>query len=155
MLRAVACCAAIFAAVLITCAAAFAGTRGKPVGTFNGCPAGLRVLPTNPAGWRPAARQAASIFLKTTFARWNKQRHWGIRLAGAYVGEPFLVRHWLPSGWIKSECGLAVWQRSVWVNVTFPAMEYPNPKGPCNSCAQEVLLLGDTRHGWITWGSYS
>ncbi|HJX53437.1 MAG TPA: hypothetical protein VJ801_11790, partial [Polyangia bacterium] len=62
--------------------------------------------------------------------------------------------HWLPSGWIKTECGNGVWQRSVGVSVRFPAMEYPNPKGPCNDCAHVTLLLGKTRHGWVTWGNY-
>lgn len=95
------------------------------------------------------------MFVKTTYATWNRERHWGLKLAGAQVGEPFLVRHWLPSGWIKTECGLAVWQGSIGVNVTFPAMEYPNPNGPCNACGHLVLLLGTTaRDSWRVWGSY-
>jgi hypothetical protein len=60
----------------------------------------------------------------------------------------------LPSGWIREECGKRVWLRSVAVGVGFPAMEYPNPVGPCNSCAHVVLLLGKTRGGWVTWGNY-
>jgi hypothetical protein len=133
------------------CAAALAGTDGKPVGTFNGCPVGLQPLSTT---YKPAARHAATVFLTTTYAMWNKERHWGMRMAGAQVGEPFFVRHWLPSGWIKAECGNKVWRRSLGVNVGFPAMEYPNPLGPCNDCAHVTLLLGKTQRGWVTWGNY-
>jgi hypothetical protein len=78
----------------------------------------------------------------------------GHEARGARVGIPFPVRHWLPSGWIKTECGNQVWQRSVGVGVRFPAMEYPNPKGPCNACAHVTLLLGKTDHSWVTWGNY-
>lgn len=77
-----------------------------------------------------------------------------MRLAGAQVGQPFFTRKWLPSGWIRTECGVKVWQRSVAVGVRFPAMEYPNPKGPCNDCAHVTLLLGKTRHRWVVWGNY-
>jgi hypothetical protein len=128
-----------------------AATHAQPVGTFNGCPAGLLPLRTTQ---KSAARHAASIFLATTYAQWNKERRWGMRLAGAQVGEPVLVRQWPSSGWIKTECGGEVWQRSFGVSVRFPAMEYPNPKGPCNDCAHVRLLLGKTRHGWVTWGNY-
>jgi hypothetical protein len=133
------------------CGSALAATHGKPVGTFNGCPVGLQPLS---ASYKPAARHAAIVFLTNTYAKWNKERHWGMRLAGARVGNPFQVRHWLPSGWIKTECGNHVSQRSVGVDVRFPAMEYPNPKGPCNACAHVTLLLGKTHHGWVTWGNY-
>jgi hypothetical protein len=133
------------------CASALAATQGKPVGTFYGCPVGLQPLSTT---YKPAARRAAIVFLTTTYAKWNKERHWGMRVAGARVGIPFPVRHWLPSGWIKTECGNQVWQRSVGVGARFPAMEYPNPKGPCNACAHVTLLLGKTHHGWVTWGNY-
>jgi len=136
---------------LVVSAVALAASPGKPFGTFSGCPVGL--LPP-PATYEPAARHAASVFLTTTYAKWNTERHWGMKLAGAEVGEPFLVRNWLPSGWIKTECGRGVWQRSVGVTVGFPAMEYPNPEGPCADCAHVTLLLGKTRHGWVTWGNY-
>ena len=129
------------------CASALAATDGKPVGTFYGCPVGLLPLSTT---YKPAVRRAAIVFLTTTYAKWNKERHWSMRLAGARVGIPFPVRHWLPSGWIKTECGNQVWQRSMGVGVRFPAMEYPNPKGPCNDCAHVTLLLGKTHHGWVT-----
>jgi hypothetical protein len=132
-------------------AAALASTHGKPVGTFNGCPVGLKPLSTT---YKPAARHAAIVFLATTYVKWNKERHWGLRLAGARVGDPFPVRRWLPSGWIKTECGNQVWRRSVGVGVRFPAMLYRNPKGPCNACAHVTLLLGETPRGWVTWGNY-
>lgn len=145
-----ACCVGGAGAAALS-AVALAATHGKPVGTFNGCPAGLQPLPSK---YKTASRHAAIVFLTTTYATWNKERHWGMMLKGAQVGEPFLVRHWLPSGWIKTECGNEVWRRSVGVSVRFPAMEYPNPKGPCNACAHVTLLLGETRHGWMTWGNY-
>jgi hypothetical protein len=137
--------------VAMACAVALGAAAGKPVGTFNGCPAGLEPVPTT---YKSTARDAATVFLRTTYARWDRERHWGIKLAGAQVGRPFLVQHWLPSGWIKSECGTSVWRRSVGVSVSFPAMEYPNPKGPCNACSHVTLLLGKTQHGWATWGNY-
>jgi hypothetical protein len=143
---------------LLTIAATFASSvaapgavGSKPVRTFNGCPRGLEALPAN---WQPQARIEAREFLTTTYATWNRERHWGLRLAGAQEGTPFLVRHWLPSGWIKSECGRIVWARSVGVTFVFPAMEYPNPKGPCNACAHVTLLLGKTPTRWVTWGNY-
>ena len=151
MLRLGFACVAASAVALAVCAVALAASQGKPVGTFDGCPVGLLAPPST---YKPAARQAAMVFLTTTYARWNKERHWGMKFAGAQVGEPFLVRHWLSSGWIKTECGNEVWQRSVGVNVGFPAMEYPNPKGPCNDCAHVTLLLGKTHRGWVTWGNY-
>ena len=127
------------------------GSATKPAGTYNGCPTGLLRVP---ATYRTEGRRAATAFLHTTYARWNRLHHWGIRLAGAQIGSPILVRHWFPSGWIKDECGQTVWLRSVAVGVGFPAMEYPNPIGPCNACAHIVFLLGKTRRGWITWGNY-
>lgn len=147
--------ARFLAAVAITgaaCAApALAGRAVKPTGTFNGCPHGLSPVP---AGYRTDARRAATHFLHITYAKWNRVHHWGIRLAGADVGLPVLVRDWLPSGWVKEECGRTVWLRSVVVPVAFPAMEYPNPVGPCNACAHIAFLLGKTSRGWIAWGEY-
>jgi hypothetical protein len=138
----------------LMCSAAFASVNGKPAaGTFNGCPAQLQSLGAR-AQWQPAARHSAMTFLKTTYTRWNKARHWGLRLAGAKEGTPFLVRHWLPSGWIRNECGAMVWHRSVGVTFGLPAMEYANPKGPCGDCASVTLLLGKTRGGWTIWGQH-
>jgi hypothetical protein len=57
----------------------------------------------------------------------------GMKTAGAKMNGVLLVRHWLPSGWVKSECGLRVWERSVIVGVYYPAMDPPhNPIGHCN-----------------------
>jgi hypothetical protein len=128
-----------------------AGAFGRTIGTFNGCPHGLQALPLT---WRHEAATEAMTFLTTTYAAWNRQRHWALRMAGAQGGAPFLVRRWLPSGWIKRECGRTVWARSVGVTFIFPAMEYPNPKGPCNACAHVTLLLGKTRSAWVSWGNY-
>jgi hypothetical protein len=77
-----------------------------------------------------------------------------MRLRGAKEKAPFLVTDWLPSGWIRAECGLKVWKRSVVVTFRLPAMEYPNPKGPCSDCAHVTLLLGRTAHGWTAWGNF-
>lgn len=130
---------------------ALSGSAAKPAGTYNGCPIGLVPVP---AAYRTEGRRAAATFLHTTYARWDRLHHWGVRPAGAQIGSPILVRHWLPSGWVKEECGQTVWLRSVAVGIRFPAMEYPNPIGPCNACAHIVLLLGRTRRGWIIWGNY-
>jgi hypothetical protein len=149
--RSLLCCWVVVLAALSLGVATCGGAAGKPSGTFDGCPTGLRVPGS---GWSTAARQEAAVFLGTTYARWNRQRHRKIRLAGAQVGKPLLVRHWLPSRWVKTECGLTVWRLSVVVPVVFPAMEYPNPSGPCNACARTVWLLGKTDHGWLVWGNY-
>ncbi len=84
----------------------------------------------------------------------SRSHRWGLKLAGAEPGRVLLVADWLPSGWVEQECGVKVWQRSVVVPVRFPAMEYPNPKGPCNDCAGVTFLLGKTTRGWIVWGQY-
>jgi hypothetical protein len=135
-------------------AAATAIASGKPAGTFNGCPTGVLPPASNAVEYAPTARRLALRFLRTNYARMNRSHHWGLKLAGATAGQVLLVRHWLPSGWIKRECGLEVWQRSVVVPIGLPAMEYPNPKGPCNSCARIAFLLAHTTGGWIVWGQY-
>jgi hypothetical protein len=143
---------ALAVSVAAVSAAASAGKR--PAGTFYGCPSGLLTVPAGES-WRPAARRAGLHFLRTTYARWNRQHpRRRVRLRGATAGRPLLARRWLPSGWIKSECGASTRQRSVVVPIGLPAMEYPNPRGPCNDCAHVVLLLGLTRHGWTAWGQY-
>jgi hypothetical protein len=66
-----------------------------------------------------------------------------------------LVRHWLPSGWIKRECGPTVWRNSVAVDVYFPRLDKPhNPVGHCNACAHVTFLAALTRGGWTVWGDY-
>jgi hypothetical protein len=131
---------------LLASAAASGRDDGNPTGTFRGCPVGLEPLPTDATRWQPGARAAAHVFLTTTFARWNRQRHWRMKLAGAQERMLLPVRKWIPSGWVKRECGRTVWDRSVMVDFDLPAM------GPCESCAHVVFLLGKTRRGWITWG---
>lgn len=133
---------------------ALASGARRPAGTFHGCPSGLIALPSSAALWRPQARRAGLHFLRTTYARWNRRHHWRLRLRRAKAGRPLLASHWLPSGWIKSECGETTRKRSVVVPIQLPAMEYPNPVGPCNACAHVTLLLGLTRHGWTAWGQY-
>jgi hypothetical protein len=132
------------AAVVLSAAALSATAHaGTPAGTFAGCPAGLRPVPAN--------YLAATPPVAVRFAKAHAQ---GTRTRGAHATLVLRVPHWFPSGWIKTECGLTVWQRSVAVNVEFPAMEYPNPKGPCDACAHLVYLLGYTAHGWKVWGNY-
>ena len=62
---------------------------------------------------------------------------------------------WLPSGWVRSECGLTVWQRSLAVGVFFPAMNpAQNPVGYCGSCASITFLVARVPRGWLVWGNY-
>jgi hypothetical protein len=130
------------AIALSSAALAATAHAGTPPGTFVGCPTGLKPVPAN---YRTATPPIA--------VRFAKAHAQGTRTRGARATMVLQVPHWLPSGWIKSECGLTVWQRSVAVNVEFPAMEYPNPKGPCEDCAHLVYVLGYTTHGWTVWGS--
>ena len=88
-------------------------------------------------------------------ARMARTEHSRLKVAGARTTRVLLVRHWLPSGWIQSECGLAVWQRSLAVGVYFPAMDPPhNPVGHCNDCASITFLLSKQARGWTVWGNY-
>jgi hypothetical protein len=76
-------------------------------------------------------------------------------LVGARVRFVIRVRNWLPSGWIKSECGLRVWRDSVAVDVYFPRLDPPhNPVGHCNACAHVTFLAARTSGGWTVWGRY-
>ena len=66
-----------------------------------------------------------------------------------------LVRRWLPSDWIKQECGLTVWRRSVAVAVYFPRLDKPhNPIGHCNACAVLTFIAARTLGGWTVWARY-
>ena len=79
----------------------------------------------------------------------------GMKLAGARANGVLLVRHWLPSGWVKTECGLRVWQRSLVVGVYYPAMDPPqNPIGHCGDCARIRFLIAKTARGWLVWGRF-
>jgi hypothetical protein len=142
------------AVALSVCGASLASAAGTPFGTFNGCPTGLLRQPSNPGGAAPTVRRVALRFLVTTYAQMNRSRDWGLKLTGAKAGRVLLVRDWLPNGWVKQECGLKVWQRSLVAFIRLPAMEYPNPKGPCNDCAGIEFLLGKTTRGWTVWGQY-
>jgi hypothetical protein len=144
----------LLAAIAVATGAAATSAAGRPAGTFHGCPSGLVALPADTALWRTEARQVGLHFVRTTYARWNRQHHWRLRLRGATAGRPFRASRWLPSGWIKTECGSTTRERSVVVPISLPAMRYPNPVGPCNDCASVTLLLGLTRHGWTAWGQY-
>ena len=141
---------AMLAAAAVSAFVVASAIAAVPAGTFAGCPRGLL---SPPPSYRAQARRVTTRFLHTTYARWNVIHHWRTRLAGAQVGTPSLVRHWLPSGWVREECGKTVWLRSVVVGVGLPAMEYPNPIGPCADCAHVTFLLGETRHGWTVWGN--
>ena len=85
-------------------------------------------------------------FVRTSFRKFAETRP--NELAGARVRFMIFVRDWLPSGWIKSECGVAVWRNSVAVDVYFPRLDKPhNPVGHCNACAHLTFLAALTRGG--------
>ena len=109
-----------------------------------------------PAGaYSPTARTVVLRFLDTTYRQMARTNHWPVKLAGARPTHVLLVRRWLPSGWIKNECGVAVWQRSIAVNVYFPAMDPThNPIRHCGDCAHIIFLASKTTHGWTVWGNY-
>jgi len=152
-MRALSSVVAVIAALGVACGAALATTPGVPPGTFSGCPRDTRPLPAHPlTAYAPAVRSAALQFVRTSFTHISQKP---AELAGARTTSTFLVTKWLPSGWIKSECGVALWRRSVGVNVYFPAMDLPhNPIGHCNACAHIVFLAAPTRGGWTVWGDY-
>jgi hypothetical protein len=120
---------------------------GKPPGTFAGCPQATLALPDAASAYARTARAVVLRFVRTHPLR--------MKTAGATAGDVLLVRHWLPSGWIKSECGLRVWERSVVVGVYYPAMDPPhNPIGHCNDCARIRFLISKTASGWLVWGLF-
>lgn len=136
------------------CGRALAGPRGTPVGTFSGCPVGLLPLPPPVTHYSATARGVALHFLDTSYAAMNRSHGSPLKLSHATTGRVLFVSRWLPSGWVKQECGMTTWQRSLVVAIRLPAMEYPNPKGPCNDCARVSFLLGKTNAGWTVWGRY-
>jgi hypothetical protein len=120
---------------------------GKPSGTFAGCPHATLPLPNAASAYAGAARAIVLRFVRTHPLR--------MQTAGARADGVLLVRHWLPSGWVRSECGLRVWQRSLVVGVYYPAMDPPhNPIGHCNACARISFLLSRTPGGWLVWGLF-
>jgi hypothetical protein len=137
------------------CASATGSTAATPSGTFSGCPRHPLPLPASAAAYASDARKAALRFVHGDYLRLARTHHWHLKVAGARTTRVLRVRHWLPSGWIKSECGLAVWRRSLAVGVYFPAMDPPhNPLGHCNDCAGVTFLLSKRASGWTVWGNY-
>jgi len=142
------------AAALATSAGgpASAARQSVPAGTFHGCLHHVLRLPGSAASYAPTVRTLVLHFVATTFARRSKTPK---QLLGARTTGMQLVRHWLPSGWIKSECGNAVWQRSIAVFVYFPAMDLVhNPIDRCNDCDHITFITSRTPTGWTVWGRY-
>jgi len=124
-----------------------------PVGTFSGCPRDTRPLLGPLSSFAGPLRMAVLQFVRTSFAKLVHSP--SSQLVGARVRSVILVRNWLPSGWIKSECGLRVWQNSVAVDLYFPRLDLPhNPVGHCNACAHLTFLAARTSGGWTVWGRY-
>jgi hypothetical protein len=143
---------AVASVALSVCAAAAAAPRGVPAGTFNGCPHNVLPLRRSAAAYAPTVRPAMLRFVATAFARRSKNPK---QLIGARTTGVQLVRNWLPSGWIKNECGKQVWRRSLAVFVYFPAMDIPhNPIGHCNDCDHITFITSRTPTGWTVWGLY-
>jgi hypothetical protein len=122
-------------------------SAGKLPGTFAGCPQATLPLPHAASAYAGMARAVVLRFVQTHPLR--------MKIAGATARDVLLVRRWLPSGWIRSECGLRVWKRSLVVGVYYPAMDPPhNPIGHCSACARIRFLLSRTPSGWLVWGLY-
>jgi hypothetical protein len=133
----------------VACAllASGAALAGPPSGTFAGCPHGALPLPGPASAYAAATR---TVVLRLVHAHPSHAK-----TAGATTDFVQLVRQWQPSGWIKSECGLRVWNRSLVVGVYYPAMDPPhNPVGRCNDCARIRFILSKTQRGWLVWGFY-
>ena len=110
-----------------------------PAGTFDGCPRHVLPLTAPLASYAPIVRSVVQRFVTTTFAHRSKTQK---SLIGARTTGAWLVRTWLPSGWIKDECGKTVWQRSLAVAVYLPAADLAhNPVGHCNDCDHLVFIV--------------
>jgi hypothetical protein len=132
---------------LAVCLHVSVAAAGVPSGTFAGCPRATLPLPGGVSVYAAAARNVV--------LRHVRAHHPHLRIAGARADLILLVRDWLPSGWIRSECGATVWRRSLAVGVYFPAMDpQHNPVGHCNDCAHVTYTVSRTRRGWLVWGSY-
>jgi hypothetical protein len=150
--RLTACVVAALAAATIS-ATARPASAGTPPGTFSGCPQNTRPIAGNVPTFERPLRVAVLQFVRTSFR--NITTTPVRQLAGARIRRIILVRHWLPSGWIRRECGKAVWRNSVAVDVYFPRLDKPhNPVGHCNDCAHLTFLTALTRGGWTVWGDY-
>jgi hypothetical protein len=138
--------------LIVACANATAAPQRVPSGTFDGCPRHILAIPGSAASYAPTVRTVVLRFVSTTFARRSKTPK---QLINARATGVQLVRDWLPSGWIKRECGRVVWQRSLAVFVYFPAMDLPhNPIGHCNDCDHIAFMTSRTPTGWTVWGVY-
>ncbi len=126
-----------------------AGAATPFFGTFNGCPKRVLPLPYPAATYAASARAVTLRFVRTQLPTLARKHGWRYKIAGARVIKVLLIRRWLPSGWIKTECGLRVWQRSLAVVVSFPAMQVAH----CNNCGITTFLLARTRERWIVWGA--
>ena len=150
--RTAGCVLVALAPLIAACAAAAARPQSVPSGTFDGCPRHVLALPGSAASYAPAVRTVVLRFVSTTFARRSKTPK---QLVSARATGVQLVRDWLPSGWIKRECGKVVWQRSLAVSVYFPALDLPhNPIGHCNDCDHIAFIASRTPMGWTVWGVY-
>src|ERR1700691_105861 len=140
-------------ALVGTIAVASATATRVPPGTFDGCPAAITVLSRPASSYTPAVSRVALRFIATTPFRVISSSR--AKQVGARVTSVFLVRAWLPSGWVKSECGNVVWRNSLGVTVYYPRLNLPhNPVGRCDACDHVILLASKTRRGWTVWGSY-
>jgi len=143
----------IFAMLAASATRAQATAVVPPVGTFSGCPRDARPFPGPLDSFERPLRIAVLQFVRTSFPKLVRTPP--SQLVGARVRSVILVRNWLPSGWIKSECGLRVWQNSVAVDVYFPRLDPPhNPVGHCNACAHLTFVAARTSGGWTVWGRY-
>jgi hypothetical protein len=151
--RIAACLFALLALAAVSATAAAAFNRGVPVGTFHGCPRDPRPLPPHLPSYELGVRTAVLRFVRTGFLPFAQTPR--SQLVGARVLKVLLVREWLPSGWIKQECGLTVWRRSVAVAVYFPRLDKPhNPIGHCNACAVLTFIAARTTGDWTVWARY-
>jgi len=133
--------------LLLALLASGAALAGTPAGTIAGCPQSTLPLPGTAVVYVPSARKVVLRYVRA------HPKH--LKIAGARTNLVLLMRHWLPSGWVKSECGLRVWERSLVVGVHFPAMDPPhNPVGNCSDCAEIRYLLARTPRGWLVWGLF-
>jgi hypothetical protein len=143
----------LFAAVVASSASARTVGGVPAVGTFSGCPRDTRPLPGPLSSFERPLRITVLQFVRTSFPKVAQTPP--SKLAGALIRSLTLVRNWLPSGWIKRECGLLVWRNSVAVDVYFPRLDPPhNPVGHCNACAHVTFLAARTFGGWTVWGRY-
>jgi hypothetical protein len=144
---------AVVVSVAGLAASAALASASVPIGTFAGCPNSPRPLAPRLASYEPQVRAAVLTFVHTGFLKYAQSPP--SQLADARVTGVILVRHWLPSGWIRTECGAAAWRRSVAVAVYFPHLDKPhNPIGHCDACARLTFIAARVAGGWSVWARY-